>query len=27
VQTRGTAHIERILVAMREQGYDAERVG
>ena len=27
VQTRGTAHIERILAAMREQGYDAERVG
>ncbi|MDQ6629616.1 MAG: threonine ammonia-lyase, partial [Pseudomonadota bacterium] len=27
VQTRGAAHIERILVAMREQGYDAERVG
>ena len=27
VQTRGTAHIERILVALREQGYDAERVG
>jgi threonine dehydratase len=27
VQTRGAAHIEKILLAMREQGYDAERVG
>jgi threonine dehydratase len=27
VQTRGTAHIEQILVAMREQGYRAERIG
>jgi threonine dehydratase len=27
VQTRGAAHIEKILAAMREQGYDAERVG
>ena len=27
VQTRGVAHIEKILEAMREQGYDAERVG
>ena len=26
VQTRGTAHVERILTAMREQGFDAERV-
>jgi len=26
VQTRGTAHVERILTAMREQGLDAERV-
>ena len=26
VQTRGTAHVERILGAMREQGFDAERV-
>jgi len=26
VQTRGTAHVERILAAMREQGLDAERV-
>ena len=27
VQTRGAAHIARILAAMREQGYEAERVG
>ena len=27
VQTRGMAHIDAILVAMREQGYTAERVG
>ena len=27
VQTRGTAHIERILAAMKREGYDAERVG
>ncbi len=27
VQTRGVAHIEQILVAMRGQGYKAERVG
>jgi threonine dehydratase len=27
VQTRGVAHIEKILAAMRDQGYDAERVG
>ena len=27
VQTRGAAHIEKILVAMRAEGYDAERVG
>ena len=27
VQTRGTAHIEEILVAMRGQGYRAERIG
>jgi threonine dehydratase len=27
VQTRGVAHIEEILVAMRAQGYRAERVG
>ncbi len=27
VQTRGVAHIERILEAMRAEGYDAERVG
>jgi threonine dehydratase len=27
VQTRGVEHIERILAAMREQGYEAERVG
>jgi threonine dehydratase len=27
VQTRGAAHIEKILAAMRDQGYDAERVG
>ena len=27
VQTRGVAHIEAILKAMREQGYTAERVG
>ena len=27
VQTRGTAHIEKILSAMRDEGYDAERVG
>ena len=27
VQTRGVAHIETILGAMREQGYQAERVG
>jgi threonine dehydratase len=27
VQTRGTAHIEQILTAMRAQGYRAERVG
>ncbi|CAN5859498.1 threonine ammonia-lyase [soil metagenome] len=27
VQTRGVAHIEQILVAMRAQGYKAERVG
>ncbi|HEY4067004.1 MAG TPA: threonine ammonia-lyase [Burkholderiaceae bacterium] len=27
VQTRGLAHIEAILAAMREQGYHAERVG
>ena len=26
VQTRGTAHIERILAAMKQQGYDAERL-
>jgi threonine dehydratase len=27
VQTRGVAHIENILTAMRAQGYHAERVG
>ena len=27
VQTRGVAHIEKILEAMRAQGYDAERIG
>jgi threonine dehydratase len=27
VQTRGAAHIEKILAAMRDEGYDAERVG
>ena len=27
VQTRGAEHIARILAAMREQGYQAERVG
>ena len=27
VQTRGVAHIEKILEAMRAEGYDAERVG
>ena len=27
VQTRGAAHIEKILEAMRAEGYDAERVG
>ena len=27
VQTRGVAHIDAILVAMRGQGYTAERVG
>jgi threonine dehydratase len=27
VQTRGAEHIERILAAMREQGYEADRVG
>jgi threonine dehydratase len=27
VQTRGVAHIEQILTAMRAQGYHAERVG
>jgi threonine dehydratase len=27
VQTRGVAHIEQILVAMRTHGYSAERVG
>ena len=27
VQTRGVAHIEKILAAMRAEGYDAERVG
>src|SRR5450755_1250248 len=27
VQTRGTAHIEQILAAMKAEGYDAERVG
>jgi threonine dehydratase len=27
VQTRGAAHIEKILAAMRAEGYDAERVG
>jgi hypothetical protein len=27
VQTRGVAHIETILTAMRAQGYRAERVG
>jgi threonine dehydratase len=27
VQTRGVAHIEKILAAMKDQGYDAERVG
>jgi threonine dehydratase len=27
VQTRGVAHIEQILAAMREQGYRAERIG
>jgi threonine dehydratase len=27
VQTRGVAHVERILEAMRQEGYDAERVG
>ena len=27
VQTRGVAHIEAILTAMREHGYTAERVG
>ena len=27
VQTRGAAHIEKILVALRDEGYEAERVG
>ena len=27
VQTRGAAHVEQILAAMRAVGYDAERVG
>ncbi|MGZ5217383.1 MAG: pyridoxal-phosphate dependent enzyme, partial [Caldimonas sp.] len=27
VQTRGVAHIEKILEAMRQEGYDAERIG
>ncbi len=27
VQTRGVAHIEQVLAAMREQGYRAERIG
>ena len=27
VRTRGVAHIERILKSMRQQGYDAERIG
>ena len=27
VQTRGAAHVERILAVMREQGYDAVRIG
>jgi len=27
VQTRGVAHIETILTAMRAQGYRAERIG
>ncbi len=27
VQTRGVAHVEKILAAMREQGYDAVRIG
>ncbi|MGZ5156830.1 MAG: pyridoxal-phosphate dependent enzyme, partial [Caldimonas sp.] len=27
VQTRGVAHIEKILQAMRQEGYDAERIG
>ena len=27
VQTRGLAHVEQILAAMRAEGYDAERVG
>jgi threonine dehydratase len=27
VQTRGAAHIEKILAAMRKQGYDVERIG
>jgi threonine dehydratase len=27
VQTRGAAHVQAILEAMRAEGYDAERVG
>jgi len=27
VQTRGAAHVQTILEAMRAEGYDAERVG
>ena len=27
VQTRGVAHVEQILAAMRNEGYDAERIG
>ena len=27
VQTRGVAHVEQILAAMRTEGYDAERIG
>ena len=27
VQTRGVAHVEQILAAMRAEGYDAERIG
>jgi len=27
VQTRGVAHIEQILSAMRAEGYEAQRVG